>query len=301
MKSFILILLTLLGSSLSGQSFQEYTRYGVYILNEYYGFRGGSGEIVFPKASCLIPELYSDSGLVVNKEHLKILGISELTSDGFAPLAIEELILKYDDTKVILAGKKKSKMFWDVADALGQNFKSNRLGDAGQLVNKEIKGVVDVSLEATERNSWTRYVSDLYKLYLNEHITEKEFLIFSSPYLLQLYRHVNKIKLSPDLPKTDVDANFNQQLWSQLVFLIEVHPDSRVQREYGDLLMLKDQLIQMTEFHSSESLTDFLTETGLSDFPQDKLGFFRAELSDKTEYVLSTTPKGAILRKSLKL
>ena len=301
MRSVLFSALTLIATSLIGQSFNDFARYGVYGFNDFYGYRGSTGEITFPRAAFLIHELYSDSGLVIDGAQLKTLGIMEYNADGPELFDVQGLKIQQNYKVVVLSGTKKSKMFWNVQDVLGQNIRSKVLGEYGQIMAKELKGIVEACEEATESSPWAQYVADLQKAYNGKVITEKELLIFSSPVLLQIYRYVNDVKLNADLPRADVDVNFVQQYWSQLIFLIEVHPDPRVQREYGELLFFKDQLIQSTEVYSTGSLIDYLTSVGITDLTENQLAFFRAEVSDKNEYVLTKTASGALLRKPLKL
>ena len=82
MRSVLFSALTLIATSLIGQSFNDFARYGVYGFNDFYGYRGSTGEITFPRAAFLIPELYSDSGLVIDGAQLKTLGIMEYNADG---------------------------------------------------------------------------------------------------------------------------------------------------------------------------------------------------------------------------
>ena len=298
MKKILFIGFALLSFLGNGQGLKEFSRYGIYYFNSYYGFRGSAGEVVFSKNAFLLPELYADSGLVLSSERLKNLEIKEVGSEEDILLDLANVKVTVDEGAVMLVGLKKNKFFWNVQDVIRQNLRSRTIGSNSRMLEKELVGIMKVSMEVSEPTAWSKYVEDLYTAYKKKEVSEKELLLLSSPFLLQVYRLVNDVKIG-ELKGVTVDANFSQQMWSQIAFLIEVHPDARVRKDYGSLLDFKDQLVRVNDLNSSLSLADYLTSVGVSDMTETDLSFFRAEEGVKDEFTLIKTPAGTTLRRPL--
>lgn len=298
MKKILFIGFALLSFLGNGQGLREFSRYGIYSFNSYFGFRGSAGEVVFSKNAFLLPELYADSGLVLSSERLKNLEIKEVGSEEDILLDLANVKVTVDEGAVMLVGLKKNKFFWNVQDVIRQNLRSRTIGSNSRMLEKELVGIMKVSMEVSEPTAWSKYVEDLYTAYKKKEVSEKELLLLSSPFLLQVYRLVNDVKIG-ELNGVTVDANFSQQMWSQIAFLIEVHPDARVRKDYGSLLDFKDQLVRVNDLNSSLSLADYLTSVGVSDMTETDLSFFRAEEGVKDEFTLIKTPAGTTLRRPL--
>jgi hypothetical protein len=298
MKKILFIGFALLSFLGNGQGLKEFSNYGIYSFNTYYGFRGSSGEVVFSKNAFLLPELYSDSGLVLSSERLKNLGIKEVSVEEEILLDLANVNIAAEEGVIKIVGLKKNKAFWNVLDVIRQNLRSKTIGSNSRMLEKELVGIMKVSMEVSEPTAWSEYVEDLYTAYKKKELSEKEFLLLSSPFLLQVYRLVNDVKIG-ELKGVTVDANFSHQMWSQIAFLIEVHPDPRVKKEYHVLIGLKNELQNAIKFKPSLGLEDYLASEGIEELSEVDLNFFRADETTKIEYTLVKTPLGATVRRPL--
>ena len=304
MKRVAFLVQLLLFSAASAQLPQDFGKYGVYEFNGYYGFRGASGEVVFPRAAFVRPEFFTVEGLKLEESTFaeKRTTISQMQSNGPELQPSVGLVFKgLDDDHVFFQSATKSKSYWNVEQALAFRIRSEKFGSDDVVLKSELKGILYGCLEAAESTVWSSYMQSLWLLYEARLITEKEFFIQSSPFLLECKELINGSskaeKMETDSDLKHIDVNFNAQFWSQVTFLISVHPNKDVIKNYGTLLLWKDQLEQCQGFTGQKDLAEHLTRSGLSDMTEEHIGFFRSNKYALDEISIEKSKSGAFLRK----
>ena len=304
MKRVAFLAQLLLFSVANAQLPEDFGKYGVYEFNGYYGFRGASGEVVFPLAAFVRPEFFTDQGLKLEESTFaeKRSPISQMQSNGLELQSSVGLVFSSsDDIHVVFQSAEKSKSYWNVEQALAFGFRSEKLGSDDVVLKSELKGILDGCLEVAESTGWSSYMQSLWLLYEARLITEKEFFIKSSPFLLECKELINGSpkaeKMESDSDLKHIDVNFNAQFWSQVTFLIRVHPNKQVIENYGTLLLWKDQLEQCQGFTGQKDLAEHLTRSGLADMTEEHIGFFRSNKEALDEISIEKSRSGAFLRK----
>ena len=187
MKRVAFLVQLLLFSAASAQLPQDFGKYG------YYGFRGDSGEVVFPRAAFVRPEFFTVEGLKLEESTFaeKRTTISQMQSNGPELQPSVGLVFKgLDDDHVFFQSATKSKSYWNVEQALAFRIRSDKFGSDDVVLKSELKGILYGCLEAAESTVWSSYMQSLWLLYEARLITEKEFFIQSSPFLLECKNRV---------------------------------------------------------------------------------------------------------------